>query len=99
MNAAITQLFFSLGIGGIGGFLIGYATKKVVKIAMFVLGLFLLSLFYLMSENVITINFENLYVMISNFFDQTIVFVTNIIPILPISGSFACGFVLGILKG
>ena len=99
MNAAITQLLFSLGIGGIGGFLIGYATKKVVKIAMFVLGLFLLSLFYLMSENVITINFENLYVLIGNFFDQTIVFVKNIIPILPITGSFACGFVLGILKG
>jgi len=99
MNAAITQLFFSLGISGIGGFLIGYATKKVVKIAMFVLGLFLLSLFYLMSENVITINFENLYVMIGNFFAQTIVLVTNIIPILPITGSFALGFMLGILKG
>ena len=99
MNAAFTQLFFSLGICGIGGFLIGYATKKVVKIAMFVLGLFLLSLFYLMSKNVITINFENLYVMICNFFDQTIVLVTNIIPILPITGSFALGFMLGILKG
>ena len=99
MNAAITQLFISLGIGGMGGFLIGYAPKKVVKIAMFVLGLFLLSLFYLMSENVITINFENLYVMIGNFLDQTFVFVTNIIPILPITGSFACGFMLGILKG
>ena len=99
MNVAITQLFFSLGISGIGGFLIGYATKKVVKIVVFVLGLFLLSLFYLMSENVITINFENLYVMIGNFFDQTIVLVTNIIPILPITGSFALGFMLGILKG
>ena len=98
MNATITQLFFSLSIGGIGGFLIGCVIKKVVKIAMFVLGLFLLSLFYLMSENVITINFENLYVMIGNFFDQTIVFITNIIPILPITGSFACGFMLGILK-
>ncbi|MBT8171853.1 hypothetical protein KJN74_03165 [Candidatus Bathyarchaeota archaeon] len=99
MNGAITQLFFSLGIGGIGGFLIGYATKKVVKIAMFVLGLFLISLFYLMSKNVITINIENLYVMIGKFFEQTIVFVSNIIPILPITGSFACGFMLGILKG
>jgi len=48
---------------------------------------------------VITINFENLYVMIGNFFDQTIVLVTNIIPILPITGSFALGFMLGILKG
>ena len=99
MSAIITQFFFSLGISGIGGFLIGYATKKVVKIAMIFLGLYLLSLLYLMQTEVIKINFENLVVMMDNFFDQTIIFITNIIPLLPITASFASGFTLGIIKG
>jgi uncharacterized membrane protein (Fun14 family) len=99
MSALIPQFFFSLGFGGIGGFLIGYATKKIVKILMFILGLYLLSLFYLMHIQIITIDTTKLWETSANTLNQIINFLGSTLVYLPISGSFALGFILGIYKG
>jgi uncharacterized membrane protein (Fun14 family) len=99
MSAVITQFFLSLGISGIGGFVIGYATKKILKIIMVFLGLYLISLLYLMHIEVIKIDFGNLFATVSNFFGQTLNLFSNIIAYLPVAGSFFLGFILGIVKG
>lgn len=99
MNAIIPQFFLSLGISGIGGFLIGYATKKILKIIMVFLGLYLVSLLYLMHIGVVKIDFANFFTTVSNFLDQTLSLFSSIIAYLPVAGSFFSGFILGLIKG
>lgn len=95
----LTQLFLSFGIGGFGGFFIGFATKKIVKILIVLVGLYLLSLFYLMHIEVISIDTTKLLETSSNILTQIFTFLVSTLTYLPISGSFAFGFVLGIIKG
>jgi len=99
MNDIFTQILFSLSIGGVGGFLIGYATKKIIKILMVLLGLYALSLFYLMHVEVIKLNSEKLLETMSSLVAQIVGFLSSTLTYLPLSGSFAAGFTLGIVKG
>jgi uncharacterized membrane protein (Fun14 family) len=94
-----THVLFPMGISGAGGFLVGYATKKIVKILMVLLGLYTLSLFYLMSAEVIKINSEGLFATISGIAAQIAEFLLSTIDYLPLSGSFAAGLLLGLAKG
>jgi len=94
-----TQLLLSLGIGGFGGFFIGLVTKKIIKILMIFVGLYLFSLFYLMNLEIITIDLTKLLAESSDIITQIINFLLTTLPYLPISGSFTLGFVLGITKG
>ena len=99
MSDLFTNILFPLSTGGAGGFLIGYATKKIVKILMFFLGLCSLSLLYLAHTGVININSQKLAEATSSFLAQTAGFLSAAIAYLPFSGSFAAGFALGIMKG
>jgi len=99
MSDLFTNIFFPLSTGGVGGFLIGYATKKIVKILMFFLGLCSLFLLYLMHIGAIDINSDKLAEATSSLLAQAASFFSATIVHLPFSGSFAAGFVLGIIKG
>ena len=99
MSDIFTNVLFPMGISGAGGFLIGYATKKTVKILMVLLGLYALSLFYLMHEEVIKINSERLLETISSIVAQIADFLLSTIAYLPLSGSFVAGLALGLAKG
>jgi uncharacterized membrane protein (Fun14 family) len=99
MSVIIPEVFLSLGISGIGGFLIGYAAKKILKIIVVFLGLYLISLLYLMHIEVIKIDFTNLFAVVNNFFGQTLSLISNIISYLPVTGGFFSGLILGIIKG
>ncbi len=99
MSDAFTNILFPLSTGGAGGFLIGYATKKIVKILMFFLGLGSLSLFYLVHIGMIDINSEKLAEATSSLLAQAAGFFSATMAYLPFSGSFAAGFALGIMKG
>ena len=68
MSVIIPEIFLSLGISGIGGFLVGYAAKKILKIIMVFLGLYLISLLYLMHIEVIKIDFANIFAVVNNFY-------------------------------
>ncbi|WP_415280716.1 FUN14 domain-containing protein [Candidatus Nitrososphaera sp. FF02] len=50
----------SIGFGGIAGFLIGYAVKKVMKIMLVIIGLFFAALGYLASQGIISVNWDKL---------------------------------------
>ena len=79
--------------------MIGYATKKIVKILMVFLGLYALSLFYLMHEEIIKINSERLLETIPSIVAQIADFLLSTIDYLPLSGSFVGGLALGLAKG
>ncbi len=102
MIESLTLLFpqvAQLSAGGVGGFLAGYAIKKIVKIAVVFLGMGLLSLLYLSQKDIISINYGKLIDGISTVLTEIPGFLSTTIALLPFTSSFAAGFTLGIWKG
>jgi uncharacterized membrane protein (Fun14 family) len=92
----------SLGTLGATGFLVGYAIKKLVKLFLFLIGLFLLALVSLEYMGVIKIYYDKLGEALLNALTSLEGFLPQILPVLSglfYSISFGTGFMLGLLKG
>jgi uncharacterized membrane protein (Fun14 family) len=120
----------TVGFGGIVGFLVGFALKRIMKILAVIAGVFFTALLYLKSQHIVNVNWDNLQT-ISNSALSTITTTVNststtggvgpiqailgnnsigaaasILPItstmanlgIPLTGSTAVGFTIGILK-
>ena len=59
----ISPTLFSMGSGGLIGFLVGFAVKRVFKILAVIAGVFFGSLIYLQSQNLISVNWDRLQEM------------------------------------
>jgi uncharacterized membrane protein (Fun14 family) len=102
MSELISPLVYQLGIGGIGGFIVGFALKKISKLIMVLIGLFVVALIYLSTRGIININYDALWNAISNLFGQTggvFSWFVHIISLMPFFGSFIVGFLLGFKLG
>ena len=100
MSEVFAPILFQLGIGGIGGFFIGYATRKVAKVAL-LLGMVVFSLIFLAYTNVIGIDYGGLARMMSNFavaINPTLVLLAPLVSHLPFVGSLIIGVVIGFKK-
>ena len=102
LSNILTPLAGELGIGGLGGFLSGYATKKVAKVIAVVIGVFFLSLQYLAYKDVIAINYNALEIFINELIGpasgaQT--WLTDIMIYAPFGAAFIGGFYIGLQKG
>jgi uncharacterized membrane protein (Fun14 family) len=104
--SSITDLFTplvgELGIGGIGGFLVGFAVKKAAKIIALIIGLFFLSLQYLAYRNIISINYGALRVFAGELLGQTAgvqTWVADFLAHAPFGAAFIGGLYLGLQKG
>lgn len=109
----IGSILTSVSSDGIGGFLIGYAIKKGIKIIMTIAGLFLAGLAYLNYQGLINVDWGKVVSVtntaITEFSNSTggyvsLVMDSQVVPTMmnfgiPLTGSFAAGFVLGCLKG
>jgi uncharacterized membrane protein (Fun14 family) len=99
--------------GGVSGFLIGYAVKKGIKIILGIAGLLLAGLAYLNYKGLVSVDWERI-ASVSNkvITDFTLgsanyassVMDSQVVPTMmnfgvPLTGSFAAGFILGCLKG
>jgi uncharacterized membrane protein (Fun14 family) len=60
MNDIFTPIIMQLGIGGIGGFFIGYLIKKALKFAL-IIGAFAFAMAYFVYESSIQINYAQLF--------------------------------------
>jgi uncharacterized membrane protein (Fun14 family) len=92
----------SLGTLGAVGFLVGYAIKKLVKLFLFLIGLFLLALLGLEHMGIIKIYYDKLGEAMVNALTNLQGFLPKILPVLsglPYSLGFGAGFLLGLLKG
>ena len=102
----------TIGLGGIIGFLLGYALKKVAKILAVIIGVFFAPILYFESNGIININWDKL----QGIAQSTVSSLTGLIstagngnnsstllPItslgLPLTGSAAAGFAIGFMKG
>lgn len=57
---SILPLATSAGLGGIVGFLIGYAIKKIIKLAMILIGLSIAGIMYLQSQKIFIVNWAEM---------------------------------------
>ncbi len=98
----VTPVVFQLGFGGIAGFIVGYAFKKLTKLLAIIAALFFVALMYLAYAGIISINFGALVDAIGRLFGvagQAANWIAPIIGILPFAGSFVVGLFLGFKMG
>ena len=109
------NLAVTIGGGFFGGILIGYALKKIIKIAAIIAGFFLAALAYLQYQQIANINWDRLQTIseetltaLANATQQIPGFDGNgnIPPELvmthlgiPLTGSLAIGFTIGFMRG
>jgi uncharacterized membrane protein (Fun14 family) len=102
MSEIVTPLVFQLGAGGVGGFVVGYAIKKIAKLIVVLIGILLLGLIYLSSQGILEVNYSKLFDAIQGWLGgagQAVGWLTPIIAHLPFAGSFMVGFFLGFKMG
>jgi uncharacterized membrane protein (Fun14 family) len=61
-----SPLLTTVGFGGLVGFLVGFAIKKIMKILAVSAGIFFTALMYLESQNIVNINWNNLQIASQN---------------------------------
>jgi len=102
MSEILTPVVYQLGIGGILGFFVGYAIKKLTKLLAVLAGLFALLLIYLGYQGVISVNYGKLAEAVQGLMGgagQALSWLTPIIANLPFAGSFMAGMVAGLKIG
>ena len=103
----------SVSSGGIAGFLIGYAVKKGIKIILGIAGLFLGSLAYLNYKGLVSVDWQRIASVSNQAITELSIDSANyassimdsqVVPTMmnfgvPLTGSFAAGFILGCMRG
>jgi uncharacterized membrane protein (Fun14 family) len=100
INESFAPILFQIVIGGIGGFLIGYLIKKVLKIALLLLAI-VFSLMLLAYANIIDVDYDELSGMASTFvtaIDPALNFITPLLANIPFIICLIIGFILGIRR-
>lgn len=102
MSEILSPVVYELGLGGVGGFVVGFALKKIAKIFLIVIGIFIAALLYLGASDIISINFGALWDAVGGWLGgvgQAAGWLVGLIAIIPFVGSFAFGFFLGFKLG
>ena len=97
MSEALIPIAYQLGIGGIGGFFVGYAAKKITRIAI-IIGVGAFFLIYLAYTKVINVDYDEL-IKLTGLADPVVGLLAPLISALPFLGSFFVGLWLGLKKG
>jgi len=95
---SVKPILYSVGIGGIGGFFVGYLVKKILNLAI-IFGVVAFGFLYLGQMKVINPNFQEIMSLISNlgdFFSQSI---GPLMATVPFMSSFFLGFFGGLRQG
>jgi uncharacterized membrane protein (Fun14 family) len=102
MSEIIPPFLFELGVGGIGGFVVGYAVKKLSKFIIILVGLFILALIYLGVNDILMINYAKLWETLANMVErvpEVSGWIIGLFSLLPFMGSFLAGFFIGLKMG
>ena len=113
MNSeSLSSITVTMGSGFFAGVLIGYALKKVAKVAAVVVGLFFAGIAYLQQQQILNINWNKLQVVSQNTLSILANATTQIPGFnssdhtavlsnlgIPLTGSMATGFAVSFMKG
>lgn len=100
LNESLAPVIFQLCIGGIGGFLIGYALKKFFRLAL-IIGVIVFILIFLAYTNVINVDYGGLSDIASNFIsaiNPALDMLTPLLAHIPFIASLIVGFFIGFRK-
>jgi len=95
----MSELIYQLGSGGIFGYILGYAVKKVVKILAIIAGLFSLGLIFLEYNDIIHVDYLRLTELAEDGILTASQWLSPVAVNIPFAGSFAAGIALGLQKG
>ncbi len=101
----ISLMATQIGFGGLIGFVIGFAIKKLIKLLLVAAGLFFLGLQLLVYEGYITINWQKFEFSMTDLAHKLPEFAGgNPLPAflvfgMPFGASLVLGFFLGLKKG
>jgi uncharacterized membrane protein (Fun14 family) len=104
---SISPTLFSVGSGGVMGFVIGFAIKKVMKILAVIAGAYFAALIYLQSQGIINVNWDKLQTVSQSLLTTLSNSLTDTSQIstiagnlgIPLTGGLAAGLAAGLLKG
>jgi uncharacterized membrane protein (Fun14 family) len=107
ITSIIGSGLLSFSGAGLIGFLIGYGTKKVLKLIAIILGgllaIVMVPMAYLASKGIITVNYDKLTVLLESWGNSALFAATSSVSALtislPITGGLAAGFAYGLKKG
>jgi uncharacterized membrane protein (Fun14 family) len=102
LSEIITPVVYELGLGAVGGFVVGFALKKIAKLFIIMLGIFFVALLYLGASGIISINFGALWSAVGGWLGgvgQAASWLVGLIALIPFLGSFAVGFFIGFKLG
>jgi len=102
VGADLSSLLVQLGAGGLLGFIVGYAVKKLLKVLLVILGLGILMLMLLNYVGIVTVDWDRVVAIISSITPKIINIagpVQQLVNALPFAGAFVAGFILGIKVG
>lgn len=98
----------SIGFSGLTGFLIGYALKHVLKIQAVGAGILFAALMYFQHQGIVNVNWDKLQIISQNAlssltnavgqFSHTSTSVSSTNFALPMTGTAALGFAIGLLR-
>ncbi|EMR73630.1 hypothetical protein MCGE09_00470 [Thaumarchaeota archaeon SCGC AB-539-E09] len=98
----VSPLVGELGLGGVGGFCVGYSMKKIAKIVTAIFAIGFLGLQYLATLGIISINYLALEEWAISMFGETSTlqgFLIILLAQMPFGVGFTGGLVLGLKKG
>ena len=98
----LSPLLMELGIGGLGGFLMGYYLKKVAKLIVMIVGFIYLGMYYLVSTQIIAIDFSALGRSLPGMQGQAMGIqfgFASLVEHAPLGAAFLGGLYLGIQNG
>ena len=104
---AVAPTLFSIGSGGLIGFLAGFAMKRVFKILAVIVGLFFAALMYFQAQNLISVNWDKIQSLTQGLLSTLAHSLTDTGQIstitgnlgIPLTGGLAAGFAIGVMKG
>jgi len=97
MSEVAIPVAYQLAVGGVGGYLIGYAMKKVTKFVALLIGIVILAIIYLAYGGFLDINFQGFAVETKNgltYLGQAFVNIAPFLANLPLVGSFLLGLII-----
>ena len=99
MDFNLNAMVGDVGVGAVVGLITGFALKKILKLAIAIIGAYLLSLFWLQHKGVITINEEKLFNLAAGWSSELLTLGEKVVGLLPGTTAFLAGFYLGFRKG
>jgi uncharacterized membrane protein (Fun14 family) len=97
MSEVTGFLISQIGIGGIGGFLVGYLLKRILKFALIV-GVFSFILLYFVYDKAIELNYAELMARAEEIAVPVWSFVSPLFSQIPAIGSLIVGVLIGFTK-